>query len=121
MTNERTSLLRGYVRRMEEIARLTLEMRDIHTKYERKFGEGIQADALTETALGDRLATLVASLRADGPEQPSEFAQDVSEGMGDTALPGTTPAPGSALGPAEAPKALIDMASTEPVKWGRRG
>ncbi len=115
--NKKTSLLLGYARRMEQVARLATEMSDIRATYVREFGEWDE-DEMSRAMTGDRLAKLHAELRADAPAQPDPLQDDVRTGMGNTAQPGTPPAPGSALGLAPAPQPLVDMASTEPVKWG---
>lgn len=119
MSKRQHTLLMGYAKRMGEIAKLAAEMKDIADKYEREFGVRIADGDLSRVLTGERLAKLHAELAADRPAQPEGFAQDVLTGMGDTAQPGTAPAPGSALGLAEAPKPLVDLASTEPVKWGQ--
>lgn len=119
MSKRQHTLLLGYARRMSEVAKLAGEMKDIADKYEREFGAKINDGDLSRVLTGERLAKLHAELAADRPAQPDPLQDDVLTGMGDTAQPGTAPAPGSALGLAEAPKPLVDMASTDPVKWGR--
>lgn len=117
MTKRATTMVRGYARRMAEIARLATEMKNIDVAYTKMMGRGISDEDLEQVLTGDRLATLAAEMAAERPAAPQEFEQDVLEGYGDPA----PAAPGSALGLAPAPAALVDAASMEPVKWGHPG
>lgn len=117
MTKRETTMLRGYARRMAEVAKLAAEMNDIQAAFKRMTGREIGNEDLERVLTGDRLATLAAEMAAERPEQPDPLQDDVLTGYGDA----PPAAPGSALGLAPAPAALVDAASMEPVKWGQPG
>lgn len=96
-------LLLGYARRMEEVARLTLEMKDIQTKYEREFGP-MTPEVMIESVVGDRMAKLADELRADARGGANESVDNVLEAAGDT----RPVVPGSALGLVPVPEWLTN-------------
>lgn len=116
MSKRQHTLLLGYARRMEQVAKLAAEMNNIEVTYRREFGGEAWDAELQRAMTGERLARLHAELAAERPEPPREFQEDVLTGYGDTA----PAAQGSALGLAAAPQELVDVMSEEPIKWGGR-
>lgn len=103
MTKRETTMLRGYARRMGEIARLAAEMNDIKAAYTKMTGHDIQKEDLERVLTGDRLATLLADIRAERPAEAQESEDDVLEPVSDPAPPAGAPA----LGLVPAPSGLI--------------
>lgn len=102
MSKRKNTLLLGYARRMEQVARLATEMNDIEASYRREFGGDAWEADLKGAITGERLARLASELRADAPGQPDPL-QDDTETRPEPAV-----APGAALGLAPAPRWLSD-------------
>ena len=87
--NRKQSLLLGYAKRMEQVARLATEMQDIETKFAREFGERITEGDLSAALTGSAMATLAMAWR----EQAGLPQENVSSGTDDTAesVPGACP------------------------------
>lgn len=101
--NRKTSLLLGYARRMEEIARLATEMRDISAAYEREFKVAMGVTELADVLTQSKLAKLATELRDSVHPLPRE--QDPEEQREQSV------APGAALGLVPAPGWLEDVAT----------
>jgi hypothetical protein len=100
MTKRATTMVRGYARRMAEVAKLAAEMQDIQAAYTRMMGREISTEDLEHVLTGDRLATIHAGMVADRPAAQSEFVDDVLEPAGDAPQPYALGAPALGLAPA---------------------